>query len=165
MTVEPPGPAATTNGAAVDREVVYPHPPERVWRALTDPDALSRWLLPTSDFAPAPGQDFSFQPGVHSEPQVIGEVLESDAPHRLRYTWRAGEDQLPTIVTWTLEPAERGGTRVRLRHETVPAPTASARTAMIKPIRRPLPARRSFTRRPAPVRLTPFLQHFSGERT
>jgi len=27
-----------------------PHPPEKVWRALTDPDLLAQWLLPSAGF-------------------------------------------------------------------------------------------------------------------
>ena len=35
-------------------EATYPHPPERVWRALTDPKALAEWLM-ENDFEPRLG--------------------------------------------------------------------------------------------------------------
>lgn len=41
-------------------EVRYPHTPERVWRALTDPKALAAWLMP-NDFAPVVGHRFTFR--------------------------------------------------------------------------------------------------------
>ena len=39
--------------ASVEVDEVLPHPPERVWQALTDPALLARWLMP-NDF-PKPG--------------------------------------------------------------------------------------------------------------
>ena len=98
-------------------EVVYPHPPERVWRALTDRDALAEWLLP-NNFEPRRGHRFQFwSPPRPGSPGVIEcEVVELDEPRRLSYTWQSDLDKAPTLVTWTLEPTKRG-TRVRLEHE------------------------------------------------
>jgi uncharacterized protein YndB with AHSA1/START domain len=98
-------------------EAIYPHSPERVWQALTDPAALGRWLLPTN-FRPRIGFRFRFQGG--RTDAVKGEVLEADPPKRLRYTWLdVGDDGTagsPSVVTWTLEPTP-GGTRVKLEHQ------------------------------------------------
>lgn len=97
-------------------EAFYPHPPERVWRALTDPDELEAWLM-ENDFEPRVGHRFQFR----DEPRpgwrgvVDCEVLEVDEPRRLSYTWRGDEDGEPTVVTFTLEPDD-GGTRLRLEH-------------------------------------------------
>lgn len=97
-------------------EAVYPHPPERVWRALTDPDQLESWLM-ENDFEPRVGHRFRFR----EEPRpgwrgiVDCEVLEVEEPRRLSYSWRGREEGEPTVVTFTLEPVE-GGTRLRLEH-------------------------------------------------
>lgn len=99
-------------------EVVYPHPVERVWRALTEPETLARWLM-ANDFAPEVGREFRF----HSTPQrgwdgtVHGTVTEVDPMRRLAYTWLGGANASgePTTVTWTLEPTSVG-TRLRLEH-------------------------------------------------
>lgn len=97
-------------------ETVYPHPPERVWRALTDPDELEAWLM-KNDFEPRVGHRFQFR----DEPRpgwrgiVDCEVLEVEEPRRLAYTWRGDEEGEPTVVTFTLDPAD-GGTRLRLEH-------------------------------------------------
>ncbi len=94
----------------VDLDVTYPHPPERVWRALTDKDDLGRWLLPTGDFEPRPGHRFHFQ----AEPRgdwdgLIGcEVLHVEEAQRLAYIWQPEPDQPPTLVTWTLAPTPGG---------------------------------------------------------
>ena len=38
-------------------EAEYPHAPERVWAALTNPDAIKEWLMP-NDFSHASGMRF-----------------------------------------------------------------------------------------------------------
>jgi uncharacterized protein YndB with AHSA1/START domain len=100
---------------AIIREVVYRHPIERVWAALTDPIALGRWFM-DSDFAPRLGHRFTFraapQPGwsgiVHCE------VTAVEPPRRLAYTWDS-DPPFVTLVTFTLTPVA-GGTRLRLEH-------------------------------------------------
>jgi uncharacterized protein YndB with AHSA1/START domain len=37
------------------------HPPEKVWRALTDPALLAEWLLPVIDLRLEPGAAFTFK--------------------------------------------------------------------------------------------------------
>ena len=89
------------------RVVVYPHPPDDVWRALTDPVALAEWLMP-SNFEPRVGHEFQFQttprPGFRFDGTIRCKVVALDAPRRLVYSWRAGS--LDTVVTWTLEAVE-----------------------------------------------------------
>ncbi len=97
-------------------ERIYEYPPERVWRALTDPRALGDWLM-RNDFQAKVGHRFQF----HDRPRlgwrgiVDCEVLEADAPRRLSFTWRGHPTHKRTTVTWTLEPVT-GGTRLRLEH-------------------------------------------------
>jgi uncharacterized protein YndB with AHSA1/START domain len=88
-------------------EVTYPHPPERVWRALTDREALREWLMDSTFLEARVGHRFEF----HTTPRpgfdgiVYCEVTAADPPHRLAYTWRGGWARRPTVVTYTLEPA------------------------------------------------------------
>jgi uncharacterized protein YndB with AHSA1/START domain len=97
-------------------ERVYPHPPERVWRALTEPQALGEWLMP-STFQPKVGHVFQFRtdPASGFDGVIHCQVLEVDAPHRLVYSWLGGWAPQPTFVTWTLEPVAEG-TKLRLDH-------------------------------------------------
>jgi uncharacterized protein YndB with AHSA1/START domain len=97
-------------------ERVYPHPPERVWRALTDRRALAAWLM-DNDFAPVVGHRFAFraEPALGFDGVVRCEVLEVDEPRRLAYSWQGGPLRRPTVVTWTLDPIPEG-TRLRLEH-------------------------------------------------
>jgi uncharacterized protein YndB with AHSA1/START domain len=97
-------------------EVVYPHPPERVWHALTDPHAIQQWLMDNT-FEPRVGHHFQFRtaprPGFNGI--VDCEVTEVDPPRKLAYTWRGGWVGKPTLVTYTLEPVAEG-TRLHLAH-------------------------------------------------
>ena len=113
-------------------EQTYPHPPERVWRALTDSTALAAWLMP-NDFEARVGHKFQFRatpmPGWRGF--VECEVIEVVAPLLLAYTWLGDEDwQAPTIVRWTLEPIEVG-TRLRLEHTNLQEPWGRALQAML----------------------------------
>lgn len=103
---------------AIEIEMVYPHPVERVWRALTSREALAAWLMP-NDFEPRVGHEFTFR----APPQegwngvVRCRVTALDELRRVAYTWRGGDGLLDTLVTFTLEPlAEGEGTRLRLEH-------------------------------------------------
>ncbi|HZQ92636.1 MAG TPA: SRPBCC domain-containing protein [Terriglobales bacterium] len=95
-------------------EVEYPHPPERVWRALTDSGAITEWLM-TNNFEPRVGHRFQFRakpmPGWNGI--VDCQVRELDPPRRLSYTWKS--NAIDTVVVWTLTPTA-AGTNVRLEH-------------------------------------------------
>ncbi|MFZ5730118.1 MAG: polyketide cyclase [Phenylobacterium sp. RIFCSPHIGHO2_01_FULL_70_10] len=97
---------AEPKSVVVERDLA--HPPEQVWRALTQPHLLAEWLMRT-DFEPRTGHSFSFTAdwGV-----VECKVLEIEAERRLAYSW--GDGVLDTVVTWTLTPTETGA---RLRME------------------------------------------------
>ncbi|HEY4868324.1 MAG TPA: SRPBCC domain-containing protein [Candidatus Dormibacteraeota bacterium] len=99
---------------AIVQEFVYPHPIEAVWKAITDADAISQWLMVTDGFKPQVGAKFTLsQPGADWG-NVEGEVLEVDEPNRIRYTWTNGPG-FNTTVTLSLE-STTGGTRLRLEH-------------------------------------------------
>jgi uncharacterized protein YndB with AHSA1/START domain len=107
------------SAAAADRRPVVverdlPYPPEKLWRALTQPHLIAEWLM-KNDFAPTIGHRFN----LHGE---WGGVLDCQIlrlePHRLlSYTWNfAHEDaafDLKSVVTFTLTPT-RTGTRLRM---------------------------------------------------
>ncbi len=115
---------------ALRLDTFYPHPPERVWSALTDPNALSCWLLPTT-FQPCLGSRFTFlhKAGHGKRRRVHCQVVELTAPHRLAYTWQAEDENVPTLVAWTLEPTD-AGTRVTLEHIGPASPLAGEQDGM-----------------------------------
>ena len=107
-------------GQHVKLEVYYPHPPEQVWRILTNRRALAAWLM-ENDFEPCLGHRFQFRNPLLPGLDVIDcEVIALDAPKRLVYTWQERQTPYPSIVTWTLEPVQ-GGTQLKLEHRSVPS--------------------------------------------
>lgn len=95
-----------SKSVVIERDLA--HPPERVWRALTQPHLLAEWLMRT-DFEPRLGHAFSFTAEWGA---VECKVMEIEPEHRLAYSW--GDGVLDTVVTWTLTPTETGA---RLRME------------------------------------------------
>src|SRR5581483_4830944 len=95
-----------SRSVVMEREL--PHPPEKVWRALT--------------VEPLVGHKFSFRtaPMPHWNGIVECEVLAVEPNRRLSYRWNAesggAAGRLETIVTWTLTPT-KGGVLVRMEQE------------------------------------------------
>jgi uncharacterized protein YndB with AHSA1/START domain len=101
-----------TRSVIVEREI--PHPPEKIWRALTQPHLIEEWLM-KNDFSPVVGHRFNLRGdwgGV-----LDCEVLAVEANRTLAYTWNFKHDDpayaLQSVVTFTLTPTE-GGTRLRM---------------------------------------------------
>ncbi|MEJ0036135.1 MAG: SRPBCC domain-containing protein [Gammaproteobacteria bacterium] len=94
-------------------ECELPDPPEKVWRALTEPNLVAEWLTD------------------EAEPVERHVLLEE--PHRLlRYAWRDGRD-VESLVTFELERTSTGGTILRVVHtgisEAVDAPVCMLKAA------------------------------------
>ena len=100
--------------AALAFELELRHPPEKVWRALTDPTLLSEWLLPVTGLDLRPGAEFVFRTQPHPgwDGTVNCRIIDSKPHTRLSYKWVVG-DMLDTVVTFTLTPTE-SGTRLNL---------------------------------------------------
>ncbi|WP_437523976.1 SRPBCC domain-containing protein [Sorangium sp. So ce726] len=96
----------------------YPHPPELVWRALTDPALIAEWLM-QNDFRPELGHRFKLRtdPAPGFDGIVRCEVLEFDPPTTMRWSWRGGP--IDTVVAFRLEDTlvfGRRGTRLVVEH-------------------------------------------------
>jgi uncharacterized protein YndB with AHSA1/START domain len=119
----------------ISMEYDLPHPPAKVWRALTEPKLLQAWLMAT-DLEPVLGCKFSFraEPTPWWDGVVSCEVLEVERGKRIRYTWRggAGDNRLDTVVTWTLDETPSGGTLLRLEHSGFTPKTTFAFDGAIK---------------------------------
>lgn len=104
--------------AAIETDAFLPHPPAAVWRALTEPALLARWLMP-NDFAARVGHRFTFRTtpalGAGFDGVVHCEVLDLQPEALLKISWRGGPG-LDTTVTWRLVPEGRG-TRLFLTHD------------------------------------------------
>jgi uncharacterized protein YndB with AHSA1/START domain len=101
-----------TRSVVVEREV--PYPPEKIWRALTQPHLIAEWLM-KNDFKPVVGHSFNLR----ADPQpnwngvIDCRVLAIEPNKTLSYTW--GSLGLESVVTWTLT-ATSTGTHLRMEH-------------------------------------------------
>jgi uncharacterized protein YndB with AHSA1/START domain len=97
--------ATETRSVVVEREV--PYPPEKIWRALTQPHLIEDWLM-KNDFKPEKDHRFTLRGDWGS---VDCQVLTLEPNKTLAYAW--GAMGLESVVTWTLTPTA-GGTQLRM---------------------------------------------------
>ena len=98
--------SAPTRSLVIERELT--HPPEKVWRALTEGPLIAQWMM-ENDFQPVVGHSFTFRatPAPNWNGIVECEVLQVE-PHRsLSYRWGVAGIE-PWIVTLTLTPTPAG---------------------------------------------------------
>jgi uncharacterized protein YndB with AHSA1/START domain len=101
---------------SVDLEEFLASPPHKVWKALTDPAQLARWLMP-NDFEPRVGKRFTLVADCPAawEGDVTCEVLELVPAERMVWSWQTGGMERPTRLVFELRPSG-SGTRLRLLH-------------------------------------------------
>jgi len=94
-----------TRSVIVERDI--PFPPEKIWRALTQPHLIEEWLM-KNDFKPVVGHHFNFRrdPVPNWNGIIDCEVLAVEPNRELSYTW--GAMGANTVVTLTLTPTATG---------------------------------------------------------
>ena len=104
------GTAAGMRSVVVEREI--PHPPDKIWRALTQPHLIEEWLM-RNDFEPIVGHRFNLRRNPKPDLNIVVDcrVLVVEPNKTLSYTWTAYD--LKSVVTWTLTPTSTG-TRLRM---------------------------------------------------
>jgi uncharacterized protein YndB with AHSA1/START domain len=99
----------TTEARSVIVEREFAFPPEKLWRALTQPHLIEAWLM-KNDFKPEVGHSFNLR-------GEWGGVLDCKVltvePHKtLTYSWDFAHDDaaydLKSVVTFTLTPTGAG---------------------------------------------------------
>jgi uncharacterized protein YndB with AHSA1/START domain len=107
-------------------EVQLDAPPAQVWRALTIPEYVARWLdAPTAEPAAARPDDNMRRPPA---PPAF-RLLDSEPQRSVRYSCRDdAEPATESIVTFSLRPNEAGGATLNIVHEIadVLAPKSAA---------------------------------------
>lgn len=104
--------ASKTLSVVVEREL--PHAPEKIWRALTQPQLIEEWLM-KNEFKPAVGHAFTLRADWGTVECSVRTVEEN---RKLSYSWNA--KPLESVVTWTLTPTEKG-TMLRMEQTGVKA--------------------------------------------
>lgn len=102
----------TTRSLVIEKEM--PHPPEKIWRALTQGPLIKEWLM-DNNFQPVVGHRFHFRstPVPNWNGVIESEVLVVEPNKKLSYSW--GSMGLESVVVFTLV-ATSGGTLVRMEH-------------------------------------------------
>lgn len=109
----------------IETEAELEHPTDTVWRAMTDSEWLAVWFFP-NDIQPNVGHKFTIwgRPIERWDGEFKCEVLAVDPGKLLKFRWYGGHEELKgfghymdTVVTWTLQPLDNGGTRFQFRHE------------------------------------------------
>lgn len=105
-------PDTSTRSVIVEKE--FPHPLEKVWRALTEGPLIAQWLM-NNDFESVVGRRFQFRstPLPDWDGVIDCKVLAIEPYKRVSYTW--GALGLESVVTFTLIPSE-AGTHLRMEH-------------------------------------------------
>ena len=89
-----------TRSVVIEREI--PHPPEKIWRALTQPHLIEEWLM-KNDFKPVVDHRFNLS----ADWGAVDCQVRAVEPNRtLSYTWDSKD--LRSVVTWTLTPTSTG---------------------------------------------------------
>jgi uncharacterized protein YndB with AHSA1/START domain len=83
------------------------HPPEKVWRAITEPGHLAHWFPTTIEGERAPGARLRFEFPAGQAPPFEGEMIAYAPPSLMELRW--GSD----ILRLELRPVE-GGTELTL---------------------------------------------------
>ena len=116
--------AMNPNAQHIVVDELFPHAPEKLWKALTDGALMARWMMAPSGFEPVVGNHFTFKttPAGEWDGVIHCQVLEVVPVERFAYAWNGGHDsnagygsRLETVVTWTLTKVA-SGTRLRLIH-------------------------------------------------
>ena len=104
-------------------ERLLPHPVERVWKAITSPNELSKWHMKAEIEGKVGGKvEFSSEAG-----RVSGGILSWDPPHVFEHEWIVSRPEFPKaeygIIRWEL--LSRGDhTFLKLTHRNLPPQTA-----------------------------------------
>ena len=96
-----------TKSVIVERD--FAAPPQKLWRALTQPHLIAEWLM-QNDFVPAVGHHFKLR-GERGG-TLDCEVLVLEPERTLSYRWDFDSDnpdfRLKSVVTFTLTPSAAG---------------------------------------------------------
>ena len=124
--------------AAVEKRSIafecdLPEAPEKVWRALTTPEIVSEWLMPT-DLRPDAGTKFGFRDPAARDAPIECEVLDVEPERSIRFSWRDAEarrEGLDSTVTFEIAATEQGGTHLTIVHEVRHAAVLPQRAATV----------------------------------
>jgi uncharacterized protein YndB with AHSA1/START domain len=78
------------------------HPPEKVWRAVTEPPHVDQWFPASVSYEPEVGSKITFDMGGDEGPTPDGVVTGWDPPRVFAFTWG------PDLLHWEIRPDGAG---------------------------------------------------------
>src|SRR5712691_3484864 len=111
-----------------------PHPPEKVWRALTEPEHLAAWFPTDIEGERAAGAPLRFVFRDGEMPPVDGEVITYDPPSALELRW--GDENAP-VRSATRRRRHRAGLREHVRRSRQGRSRRCGLARMSRPARLP----------------------------
>jgi len=96
-------------GRAVKQRYFFKAPPERVFRALTEPTQLQKWFVSSAKFSPRTGGNYTFNWG--GEISQSGKVLGYTRDKSLSLSWpqvQRGKELGMTRAAFKLKPKDKG---------------------------------------------------------
>ena len=87
---------------------VLRHPPEKVWRALTQEQHLAAWFPTTIEGEMRPGAPLRFRFRGTDLPPTTGELIEYEPPRVLEFTWGFSEEDVDRPERTRFELAPEG---------------------------------------------------------
>jgi uncharacterized protein YndB with AHSA1/START domain len=106
--------------------------PEQLWDAITKPEFTSKYFYGSVfESTWEEGSSYAGWANDRSQQYVEGTVVEASPPHRLVTTWRALYDPEAAAepfsrVTWEIEPAGDGVTKLTVVHDELDASPKTA---------------------------------------
>lgn len=107
--------ATVADGDTIVFERTVAHPPEHVWRAISEESELQAWMRYPVKFTAEAGASVDFFSG-----DILGQVFIADPPRTLAFSFwspSSTEEEMKTdwTVRWDLEPAG-AGCRITFQH-------------------------------------------------
>ena len=106
--------------------------PEQLWEAITKPEFTSKYFYGSViESTWEPGSAYTGWSSDRTQQYVEGEVIEASPPRKLVTTWRALYDPETAAepfsrVTWEIEPAGEGVTKLTVVHDELEAAPKTA---------------------------------------
>jgi uncharacterized protein YndB with AHSA1/START domain len=114
--------------ATLQFERYFQHPPESVWKAITESEDLAKWYMTKARIDGRVGGTIDYYSGP-SQFHVTGKILAWNPPYLFEHEWNVEQrDELPNgergIIRWEILPVE-GGSLLKLTHRHLTRQTSA----------------------------------------
>lgn len=117
----------------IQRQIVVPTGPDRLWRALTDPEEAEAWLGGRIDWTLEEGSPLRFTPAAGEGPAREGRIDAVEPGRYLRFRWWPADAPATesTDVAYVLEPDPVSESATHLTVEEAPAAEGATACASV----------------------------------